>query len=95
MTDMYFQRPLKLRKDTYSHAAPGSKIVSRQKLNSNRENIVLYSINFGFFLIAIEFLTTNDLDSVFVTTLLGYRLVTCRLYFVQGELGRQRGGIWL
>ena len=40
------------------------QVVSRQKLNSNRENIVLYSINLDVFSIAIEFLTTNDLDSV-------------------------------
>ena len=39
--------------------------VSRQKLNSNRENIVRYSINLDVFSIAIEFLTTNDLDSAF------------------------------
>ena len=40
------------------------QVVSRQKLNSNRENIVLYSINLDVFSIAIEFFTTNDLDSV-------------------------------
>ena len=39
------------------------QVVSHQKLNSNRENIVLYSINLNVFSIAIEFLTTNDLDS--------------------------------
>ena len=43
------------------------QVVSRQKLNSNRENIILYSINFDVFSIAIEFFMTNDLDSVFST----------------------------
>ena len=36
------------------------QVVSHQKLNSNRENIVLYSIKLDVFSIAIEFLTTND-----------------------------------
>jgi len=40
-----------------------SNMLSRQKLNSNWENIVLYFINLDVFSIAIEFLTTNDLDS--------------------------------
>ena len=38
--------------------------LGRQKLNWNRENVVLYSINLDVFSIAIKFLTTNDLDSV-------------------------------
>ena len=42
------------------------QVISRQKLNSNREKIVLYSINLDVFSIAIEFLTTNDLDSSLV-----------------------------
>jgi len=50
----------KIQNECHSRA----QIVSRQKLNSNRENIVLYSINLDVFSIAIEFLTTNDLDSV-------------------------------
>ena len=41
------------------------QVVSRQKLNSNRENIVLYSININVFSIASKFLTPNDLDSAF------------------------------
>ena len=44
------------------------QVVSRQKLNSNRENIVLYSINLNVFSIAIEFLTTNELDSEWSNT---------------------------
>ena len=39
------------------------QVVSRQKLNWNRENIVLYSINLDVFSIANEFLMTNNLDS--------------------------------
>ena len=40
------------------------QVVSRQKLNSNRENIVLYSINLDVFSIVVEFLTINDLSPV-------------------------------
>ena len=40
---------------------PRVQVVSRQKLNSNRENIVLYSINLDVFSIAIEFLTIKRL----------------------------------
>ena len=49
---------------------PEPRVQSRQKLNSKRENIVLYSINLDVFSIAIEFLTTNDLDSVLSLVLL-------------------------
>jgi len=38
-------------------------VIGRQKLFESRK-IVLYSINLDVFSIAIEFLTTNDLDSV-------------------------------
>ena len=39
------------------------QVVSHQKLNSNRENIVLYYINLDVFSIVIEILMTNNLDS--------------------------------
>ena len=38
------------------------QVVSRQKLNCNRENIEVYRVKYDFFSIRIEFLTTNDLD---------------------------------
>ena len=40
------------------------QVVSRQKLNCNRENIEVYRVKYDFFSIRIEFLTTNDLDPV-------------------------------
>jgi len=39
------------------------QVVSRQKLNCNRENIEVYRVKYDIFSIRIEFLTTNDLDS--------------------------------
>ena len=53
------------------------QVVSRQKLNSNRENIVLYSINLDVFSIAIEFLTTNDLDSGYGQHSVAYNIQRC------------------
>ena len=38
------------------------QVVSRQKLNCNRENIEVYRVKYDIFSIRIEFLTTNDLD---------------------------------
>ena len=43
------------------------QVVSRQKLNCNRENIEVYRAKYDIFSIRIEFLTTNDLDPVFST----------------------------
>ena len=48
------------------------QVVSRQKLNCNRENIEVYRVKYDIFSIPIEFLTTNDLDS-------GLFLCTCIL----------------
>ena len=39
------------------------QVVSRQKLNCDRENIEVYRVKYDIFSIRIEFLTTNDLDS--------------------------------
>ena len=39
------------------------QVVSRQKLDSNGENIVIYCVSLDVFSIAIAFLTTNDFDS--------------------------------
>ena len=46
-------------------ASSGVQVVSRQKLNCNRENIEVYRVKYDFFSIRIEFLTTNDLDPEF------------------------------
>ena len=40
------------------------QVVSRQKLNCNRENIEVYRVKYDIFSIRIEFLTTNDLGPV-------------------------------
>ena len=37
------------------------QVVSRHKLNCNRENIEVYRVKYDIFSIRIEFLTTNDL----------------------------------
>jgi len=46
------------------HQSFESKVVSRQKLNCNRENIEVYRVKYDIFSIRIEFLATNDLDPV-------------------------------
>ena len=71
LTPASFHRHISICGDTKNCALvnlidPCIQVVSRQKLNSYRENIVLYSINLDVFSIAIEYLTTNDLDSVYV-----------------------------
>ena len=58
----------------------GSKslVVKNSIRNSNRGNIVLYSVNLDVFSIAIEFLTTNDLDSGRVLDVFLQRVGTAR-----------------